>query len=537
MESDRRSSTIPPPTPSWAAANAPAPTPLATDRRPRRSRVKQVGSRYLSPSHSSSSERQLLAASNGFPPPSSLSLLPQKHRQQKPHAPEETDENQPLASIRRSLETPLPFSAQSKPPGTLKKRAVVRLFADNSRNDVAEQPPRLAESSRRPRPGTPMARPVVVNNTGVPRTNPRPPTPTRVSLFPPEGHGRAHGSGDYRWEETSSENSFSDRETCTVSSQGGLYYSPPLLPPASCRPRSCAEILSSMREADPLPTLSARPAAVDACSGWQGAAEDPTFRASTTSLCFRSLSSAISCRQQQHVLNLSRSVSRPLFSSRPPQPPCAKPGAEVKKGRKAVGWQEDAHVLRLLDNHYMQWRFVNARAPRAVEPRRVAAEKSLYGLSVRIAKLQSSVTEKRIRLEQIKRRESLLSIIHHQMLHLDEWTILEDEHSRSVLGATKALQDASLRLPVTGNARVDMRELKEVLDSALLMVDSLTPCVARFLPKAEDIDDAASDLASVISTQRALIEECRNLLSQAHDLQVKECCLRTQLIQAKQSNT
>lgn len=30
-----------------------------------------------------------------------------------------------------------------------------------------------------------------------------------------------------------------------------------------------------------------------------------------------------------------------------------------------------------------------------------------------------------------------------------------------------------------------MRELKEVLDSALLMVDSLTPCVARFLPKVK----------------------------------------------------
>ncbi|CAL9073733.1 unnamed protein product [Musa textilis] len=529
MESDRRSSTIPPPTPSWAVANAPAPTPPATDRRPRRSRVKQVGSRYLSPSHSSSSEHQLLAASNGFPPPSSLSLLAQKHRQQKPHAPEEADENQPLASTSRSLETPLPFSAQSKPPGTLKKRAVVRLFADSSRNDVAEQPPRFAESSRRPRPGTPMARPVVVDNTGVPRTNPRPPTPARVSLFPPEGHSHGYGSGDYRWEETSSEISLSNSKTCSVSSQGALCDSPLLLPPASCRQRSSAEFLSSMREAGPLPTLSARPAAVDACSGWQGAAEDPTFRASTTSLCFRSLSSAISCRRQQHVLN--------LFSSRLPQAPSAKPGAEVKKGRKAVGWQEDAHVLRLLDNHYMQWRFVNARARRAVEPRRVATEKSLYGLSVRIAKLQSSVTEKRIRLEQIKRRESLSSIIHHQMLHLDEWTILEEEHSRSVLGATKALQDASLRLPITGNARVDIGELKEVLDSALLMADSLTPCVARFLTKAEDVDGAASDLASVISTQRALIEECRNRLSQAHDLQVKECCLRTQLIQAKQSNT
>lgn len=40
------------------------------------------------------------------------------------------------------------------------------------------------------------------------------------------------------------------------------------------------------------------------------------------------------------------------------------------------------------------------------------------------------------------------------MPYLDEWTDLEGDYSSSLSGATKALQDASLRLPITGNVRV-----------------------------------------------------------------------------------
>ncbi|RWW03677.1 hypothetical protein GW17_00033147, partial [Ensete ventricosum] len=340
---------------------------------------------------------------------------------QKPHRshpaspgpePEEADENQPLASVRRSSETPLPFSAHGKPLGTIKKRAVVRLFTDNH-SDAAEQLPRPDDPRRRPRPGTPVAHHRVLDSTPVPRTNTRPPTRSRVSLFPSDGYRWAHGSGDCGLDETSSENSFSDTETCSVSSQGGLCDSPPLLPPASCRSRPATDVRSSMPEADLLPTMSARP---------QDGVEVTSCRSSTSSLFLRSPSSAFSGRQQQHPFNLSKSVNRPIFSSKPPQPPSAKPAAEVKKVNKALGRQEDAHVLRLLDNCYVQWRFLNAKARGWVEARGAVAE-------------------------------------------------------------------------------VDTRELREVMDSALLMLESLSLGVARFLPK------------------------------------VKECSLRTQLIQVKQRHT
>ncbi|RZR75184.1 hypothetical protein BHM03_00051414, partial [Ensete ventricosum] len=432
-ESDLHSSDIPPPPPSGSVADGkhrslppptpvpsatqppPIPTPLATDRKSRRPRARQISSRYLCPSSSpdpssssssslySSSETLRFAASprNGFPAPSSVAILSKRHQQQKPHRshpaspgpePEEADENQPLASVRRSSETPLPFSAHGKPLGTIKKRAVVRLFTDNH-SDAAEQLPRPDDPRRRPRPGTPVAHHRVLDSTPVPRTNTRPPTRSRVSLFPSDGYRWAHGSGDCGLDETSSENSFSDTETCSVSSQGGLCDSPPLLPPASCRSRPATDVRSSMPEADLLPTMSARP---------QDGVEVTSCRSSTSSLFLRSPSSAFSGRQQQHPFNLSKSVNRPIFSSKPPQ--SAKPAAEVKKVNKALGRQEDAHVLRLLDNCYVQWRFLNAKARGWVEARGAVAE-------------------------------------------------------------------------------VDTRELREVMDSALLMLESLSPGVARFLPK------------------------------------------------------
>ncbi|KAG6486851.1 protein ENDOSPERM DEFECTIVE 1-like [Zingiber officinale] len=516
----------------------PPPPPPTGDKPPRRPRARQVSSRYLSPfpSPSSYSSHETLNVAA-----SSRNSSPKIHPIQKFHPSrfspchvpsEEADENQPLTgAVRRSSETPLPgTSFHSKPPGTLKKKAVVRLFADNNHHEAAEQPPppaRPVDPKRRQRPGTPIAHSALDPATAIPRAKKnRPPTPAQVSLFPYESSVR--GGEKSRSEDTSSENSFSDAEICSVSSQGEICDSPPLIPPASSRLRATGDVRSSMPEVDLLPTMSARR---------QDAGEDASCRASTNSISLRSLGSALPSRQQQHPLNLSKSVSRPLFSLKPPQPPCAKPVTGAKKVPKSSARQEDIHMLRLLDNSYMQWRFINAKARATEEAKRVIAQRSLYGTSTRISELQNSVKEKKVQLEELKRSRNLLSIITHQIAHLGEWNSVEEEYSCSLSGITKALQDASLRLPVAEDVKVNIRELEEVLNSSLLIVEeSLSSFMEKFQPKAEDIDIGASDLASCISNERILIEECGNLLSQTHEMQVKECSLRAQLIQAKRSS-
>ncbi|ONK81976.1 uncharacterized protein A4U43_C01F34840 [Asparagus officinalis] len=121
------------------------------------------------------------------------------------------------------------------------------------------------------------------------------------------------------------------------------------------------------------------------------------------------------------------------------------------------------------------------------------------------------------------------------MPYLDNWSSAEEDYSSSLTGVTKALQDASLRLPITGNVKADVKDLKEVFDSIMNIFSCLSPCVQRFVPKGEVVEDVISNLAELVSTERALIEECGSLLSQAHNLQMTECSLRGQLIQSKRS--
>ncbi|XP_072969759.1 uncharacterized protein [Typha angustifolia] len=529
----------------------PPPIPTTASKRLRR-RAREVSSRYLSTPISSPSSSPSFHPENQFTSSSSsprFSALPSlpKNSHPKPRrtpsvpsSPDATDsesesfadENHHVGSVRRVLETPGSIGIRPNPAATQRRRAALKLFGENTgeQSQLPEDPKSVFDVKRRPRPGTPMNSIVDRTNSyrigstprpiGLRRGRARPATPARVNSF------QSEECTDAASECSSAAAEFSDVETCTVSGQGRLCDSPPLLGPSSSRGRPALDVRSSMPAAELLPTMSARRVADgsdDSCS---------SSRASNP-LCYRSLNSALlNC--QPHLLNPNKAVNKPLAFSRPPQPPnAAKSGVDVKKGKKAPSRQEDIHMLRLLDNCYVQWRFVNAKAQAAEKARSLAAEKSLYGLSDKLPELRESVKEKRIELEQWKRRERLCSILDVQMPYLDEWTILEGDYSSSLSGATKALQDASLRLPIIGNVKADVREIKVVLDSAVHMLESLSSSVQPFLPTAEGIEDRATDLARTVTRERALIEECGNLLSEAQNLQVKECSLRSQLIQIK----
>lgn len=60
----------------------------------------------------------------------------------------------------------------------------------------------------------------------------------------------------------------------------------------------------------------------------------------------------------------------------PVAPQCAKPAAvdNTRKGKKGSSHQEDVHSLRLHYNRYLQWRFANARAASAMKAQRKESE-------------------------------------------------------------------------------------------------------------------------------------------------------------------
>ncbi|KAF8046654.1 hypothetical protein N665_3545s0001 [Sinapis alba] len=126
--------------------------------------------------------------------------------------------------------------------------------------------------------------------------------------------------------------------------------------------------------------------------------------------------------------------------------------ADIRRGKIGEDRVMDAYLLRLLYNRHLQWRFANARADSTFMVQRLSAEKKLWNAWVSISDLRHSVTLKRIRLLLLKQKLKLASILKEQMSYLEEWSLLDRDHSNSLLGATEALKASTLRLPIIGKA-------------------------------------------------------------------------------------
>lgn len=334
--------------------------------------------------------------------------------------------------------------------------------------------------------------------------------------------------------------------TCTTS--------PPISVQNSKAPRSIPDIRSSLPEVDALSTLSTtrlpaeRSCTVGDVIGFDSSKFSP-------SPCSRSLNFPLSSCEQSSLLHLhtlkAASEKPPSALSKPfannsakvggslclPPLPCSKLGAaDSRRGRKVLSHQEEVHTLKLLHNHHLQWRFANAKAEASIHAQRWETERKLYSLGVEISSLRDTVKRNRIELGLLKRAKTLSTIIEAHMPHLDEWSTLEGEYSSSLAEAIHALLNASLQLPVSGNVQADIREVREALNSAIKMTETIGLHIQSFMPKAEEMDALISELARVIGGERAFVEECGLLLFKTYTSQVEELSLRGHLIQLQQGN-
>ncbi|GAB2277212.1 hypothetical protein Dimus_011919 [Dionaea muscipula] len=219
----------------------------------------------------------------------------------------------------------------------------------------------------------------------------------------------------------------------------------------------------------------------------------------------------------------------------PPVPPGSKLGIDTK-GKKGSGHQEEVHQLRLLHNRYLQWRYTNARAEASMIVRKRESERLLYSLGPRMSELRDSVKTKRTEVEFLQRMKTLFAIVEAQMPYLDEWSVLEGDHSSSLLGTIEALSNVSSQLPMDGNVKHDVQEVAEVLNSAVKAMESTFRQVQSFTPQAEQVDSWISELARVFGGERALVEECGELLQNRYKSQVEESSLRGLLLQLHKFN-
>eukprot|EP01018_Ginkgo_biloba_P025084 Gb_12273 [translate_table: standard] len=121
-----------------------------------------------------------------------------------------------------------------------------------------------------------------------------------------------------------------------------------------------------------------------------------------------------------------------------------------------------------------------------------------------------------------------------QMAYLEECALLEQDHNDALSGAIKALEAATLRIPITGGVRADIQEVKEAVHSAMDVMEAMSSSFCSLLPKVEGMSSLVSELAGVAAQERALLDQCGDLLATAGALEVEESSLRAHLIQLKQ---
>ncbi|CAN6298566.1 unnamed protein product [Urochloa humidicola] len=481
-------STAPSPRGEMPTPGPPPPPPdaLPSAARPRpRCRAREVTSRYLSALLPAQAAPRLSSSS-----PHSAFVPPLARAQQQHHHHRGTPAPAPAPA-------PAPFvfglaADENRPPPT-----------PGSRKRGAT--PDLFDAMHRPRPGPGPNPPATPRASGASRAAARPatPTPRRSVLRPSRASANVTTPAPQDCRRgcvrpsTPTRASFSFRSASPETPRAPSTVINFCAPASSLRCAPCSEVRSSLQLSE-------------------------GFRRPQDPFCFRALDSALSDCQP----------TLPQALVKLPQPPARKV-VVVKKGGDKAAWKQDVHQLRILDNCYMQYRFLNARAEAVAMAKSPAAEGSLYGVSERIVDLQESVAEKRAELEYLKRVERVHSVVGSQVPFLEKWNELETEHLSCLGRGTAALRDASSRLPTIGNIRTDIGGVNESLQSAMKFFEELSESVENLSGKVQEVEGVASKLAEVMRTEQMLLEECADLLHQAHSMKVMEDSLRTQLLHLK----
>ncbi|KAG0470476.1 hypothetical protein HPP92_017176 [Vanilla planifolia] len=251
----------------------------------------------------------------------------------------------------------------------------------------------------------------------------------------------------------------------------------------------------------------------------------------------KTLSESLSTlREVNNSSSLTRSLS-PLSSyNTRTSVPCPKPSPfnyfiqlrKVKKGAKCI---EDLHRLRMIYNRYLQWHFINALSEGALSSQKRIAEITLFNIGNVTSQLSGLVISKRIHVQHIKQVTKLSIILKEQIAHLEDWAAVENEHCRSLTGTNRALEASTLCLPVTGVKRVDIRSMKYAINSAMDLMQTMSSSLNHKISKLEQVLSRIYELLSAARKERAILNNCSELLALTEWLQVKESSLRVHMMQ------
>ncbi|KAK1433428.1 hypothetical protein QVD17_10338 [Tagetes erecta] len=197
----------------------------------------------------------------------------------------------------------------------------------------------------------------------------------------------------------------------------------------------------------------------------------------------------------------------------------------------------DAHVLRMLHNKYLQWRFANARADAAMLVQRATAQKSLYNSWVTTSKMRQSVISKQMEIQQLRQNLKLYTVLQNQIPYLKVWDQVERDHIVSLSGTTVSLESSTLRVPLVDGAKVDVQSLKDAIRSAADVMQTMTSLIRFLVAKVEHVNKLASELASTTTNERSMMDQCKDLLSILTRMEVRDCSMRTHMLQLQRPPT
>ncbi|KAM0939168.1 putative QWRF family protein [Dioscorea sansibarensis] len=127
-------------------------------------------------------------------------------------------------------------------------------------------------------------------------------------------------------------------------------------------------------------------------------------------------------------------------------------------------------------------------------------------------------------------------ILTEQLAYLEDWAALEKGHSSSLSAAIEALKASTLRLPVSGGAKVDVRAIKNAISSAVDTMQKISSSVCYSLSKVVNMNRLATELSDAAMIEMIMLDEYGDLLASAAALQMKEFSLRTHLMQLRLEN-
>ncbi|KAJ9549277.1 hypothetical protein OSB04_021820 [Centaurea solstitialis] len=237
-------------------------------------------------------------------------------------------------------------------------------------------------------------------------------------------------------------------------------------------------------------------------------------------------------------------ISPSFSSSKPPSDPSARGkknllhmGLDLIKGKKGGSksekyTNESVHQLRLLQNSWMQWRYVNARAQVVHENLAAESENNLLCTRESMMQLRQSVVHKRLQLQKGEtRHETPLDLIFSSdsgntknvnqdfIKILEAWEGIERRHTVDLSIMKDYLHNVVCMIPLIEGAKVDLESTSIAFQHSSHIVSTIKSMLSSISPTAHETILPLSKLAEVVAQEKLLLEECYEHLKVISELE------------------